>query len=118
MVAACRAAEIFPFYGPFGDTKDPAACTAQFRGAYLQGCVGAWSIHPSQIPIAREVFSPSLEQVTEARQILAVLEEGGGVGMIEGRFQDAATGKQAQVILETARLIAQREPEYAAKMGF
>src|SRR5690349_2613510 len=58
MVDACAAAGIKPFYGPFGDFADPAACEAQFRNAFLMGCVGAWSLHPSQIDIAKRVFSP------------------------------------------------------------
>ena len=58
MVDACAAAGIFPFYGPFGDIKDVEGCEAQFRAAYLMGCVGAWSLHPVQIEIAKKVFSP------------------------------------------------------------
>ena len=49
---------ILPYYGPFGDIDDPLACEDQFRDAFLMGCVGAWSLHPSQIEIARKVFSP------------------------------------------------------------
>ncbi len=59
MVDACVAAGVKPFYGPFGDFSDPAACEAQFRNAFLMGCVGAWSLHPSQIDIAKRVFSPA-----------------------------------------------------------
>src|SRR6185295_8872849 len=58
MVDACTIAGIKPFYGPFGDFSDPAGCEAQFRNAFLLGCVGAWSLHPSQIVIAKNVFSP------------------------------------------------------------
>src|SRR6187551_506744 len=58
MVDACAAAGIKPFYGPFGDFADPAGCEAQFRNAFLMGCVGAWSLHPTQIDIAKTVFSP------------------------------------------------------------
>ena len=58
MVDACAAAGIKPFYGPFGDFSDPQACEAQFRNAFLMGCVGAWTLHPSQVPIAKRVFSP------------------------------------------------------------
>src|SRR6185437_9668885 len=63
MVDACAAAGIFPFYGPFGDIKDVDGCEAQFRSAYLMGCVGAWSLHPVQIGIAKKVFSPEPEEV-------------------------------------------------------
>ena len=63
MVDACAAAGIFPFYGPFGDIKDVEGCEAQFRAAYLMGCVGAWSLHPVQIEIAKQVFSPEPDEV-------------------------------------------------------
>jgi len=58
MVDACASAGIKPFYGPFGDFSDSAACEAQFRNAFLMGCAGAWTLHPSQIAIAKRVFSP------------------------------------------------------------
>jgi len=54
---------VLPFYGPFGDIKDVVACEDQFRNAYLLGCVGAWSLHPVQIDIAKRVFSPRPEDV-------------------------------------------------------
>ncbi len=69
MVDACAAAGIKPFYGPFGDFSDPAACEAQFRNAFLMGCAGAWSLHPSQIAIAKRVFSPDPAEVAFARKI-------------------------------------------------
>ena len=68
MVDACAAAGILPFYGPFGDIADVAGCEAQFRAAFLMGCVGAWSLHPRQIEIARRVFSPDPEEVRFARK--------------------------------------------------
>src|SRR5436853_3662394 len=58
MVDACTMNGLLPFYGPFGDIKDTVACEAQFRAAFLLGCVGAWSLHPVQIDIAKKVFSP------------------------------------------------------------
>jgi len=58
MVDACVAHGILPYYGPFGDIKDTVACEDQFRNAFLLGCVGAWSLHPAQIEIAKRVFSP------------------------------------------------------------
>ena len=58
MVDACTGDGILPFYGPFGDIKDVLGCEAQFRSAFLLGCVGAWSLHPVQIGIAKKVFSP------------------------------------------------------------
>ena len=58
MVDACVANGILPFYGPFGDIKDVVACEDQFRNAFLLGCVGAWSLHPSQIDIAKQGLLP------------------------------------------------------------
>ena len=58
MVDACTSAGILPFYGPYGDIKDVQGCETQFRAAFLLGCVGAWSLHPVQIEIAKKVFSP------------------------------------------------------------
>src|SRR5437762_12905731 len=85
------AAGIKAFYGPFGDFSDPAACEAQFRNAFLMGCVGAWSLHPSQIDIAKNVFSPDPAEVAFARKIVEAMPEGGAGGMIAGKRQgDAA----------------------------
>src|SRR6187551_3085172 len=67
MVDACAGAGIKPFYGPFGDFSDPAACEAQFRNAFLMGCVGAWTLHPSQIGIAKSVFSLDPQEVAFAK---------------------------------------------------
>src|SRR5207253_8355649 len=88
MVDACAAAGIKPFYGPFGDFSDPAACEVQFRNAFLMGCAGAWSLHPSQIAIAKRVFSPDPAEVITARKILAAMPDGSGAVMIDGRMQD------------------------------
>ena len=67
MVDACVTAGILPYYGPFGDIADAVACEDQFRNAYLLGCVGAWSLHPSQIEIAKRVFTPRPADVAHAR---------------------------------------------------
>src|SRR5438132_1287756 len=115
MVDACAAAGIKPFYGPFGDFSDPAACEAQFRNAFLMGCAGAWTLHPSQIPIAKRVFSPSAEDVAAARRILAALPAGSGAAMVDGRMQDDATWKQAKVLVDLAELVAAKDPELAAR---
>jgi malyl-CoA/(S)-citramalyl-CoA lyase len=58
MVDACTSVGALPFYGPYGDIKDTVGCETQFRAAFLLGCVGAWSLHPAQIDIAKKVFSP------------------------------------------------------------
>src|SRR5918996_2164638 len=63
MVDACTSAGILPYYGPYGDIRDTAGCETQFRAAFLLGCVGAWSLHPAQIEIAKKVFSPDPEEV-------------------------------------------------------
>jgi malyl-CoA/(S)-citramalyl-CoA lyase len=117
MVDACAAAGIKPFYGPFGDFSDPDACEAQFRNAFLMGCVGAWSLHPAQIAIAKRVFSPDPAEVAFAKRILAAMPDGTGAVMIEGKMQDDATWKQAKVLVDLARLVAAKDPELAARYG-
>ena len=118
MVDACSAAGILPFYGPFGDISDPLACEDQFRASFLLGCVGAWTLHPSQIEIAKRVFSPDPDEVKFARQIIEAMGDGTGVVMLDGKMQDDATYKQAMVMYDTAQMIAQRDPEMAAAYGF
>ena len=114
MVDACNAAGILPFYGPFGDISDPLACEDQFRASFLLGCVGAWSLHPSQIDIAKRVFSPEPDEVKFAKQIIDAMGDGTGVVMLDGKMQDDATYKQAMVMYETAQMIAEQDPEMAA----
>jgi malyl-CoA/(S)-citramalyl-CoA lyase len=117
MVDACAAAGIFPYYGPFGDIKDEAGCEAQFRAAYLMGCVGAWSLHPVQIDIAKRVFSPGVEEVRFARRVLQAIPDGSGVGMLDGKMQDDATYKQARVLVDLAEMLAAKNPELAEAYG-
>ncbi|HWB44509.1 MAG TPA: CoA ester lyase [Hyphomicrobiaceae bacterium] len=117
MVDACLAHGLKPFYGPFGDFSDAAACEAQFRNAFLHGCVGAWTLHPSQIEIAKRVFSLDPEEVAFAKRIVAAMPDGTGAAMIDGKMQDDATWKQAKVILDLARLVAERDPERKALYG-
>jgi malyl-CoA/(S)-citramalyl-CoA lyase len=118
MVDACAANGIKPFYGPFGDFSDLAACEAQFRNAFLLGCAGAWTLHPSQIAIAKKVFSPDPAEVAFARKILAAMPDGSGAVMIDGKMQDDATWKQARVIVELAKQVAAKDAEYAAIYRF
>ena len=115
MVDACAAAGIKPFYGPFGDFSDPAACEVQFRNAFLMGCLGAWSLHPSQIEIAKKVYSPDPAEVAFAKKIVTAMPDGAGAVMIDGKMQDDATWKQAKVLLDLARLVAAKDPEMAAR---
>src|SRR5438034_1897835 len=117
MVDACNSSGVLPFYGPFGAIEDPLACQYQFRAAFLMGCVGAWTLHPSQIEIARREFSPTVEEVKTAKRIIEAMGDGTGTVMLDGRMQDDATFKQAQVMVQTAKLIAQRDPEYAKLYG-
>jgi malyl-CoA/(S)-citramalyl-CoA lyase len=114
MVDACAANGIKPYYGPFGDFADAAACEAQFRNAYLLGCAGAWTLHPSQIAIAKRVFSPDPAEVAFASKILEAMPDGSGAVMIDGKMQDDATWKQARVIVDLARQVAAKDAEYAA----
>ena len=116
--AACAAVGIKPFYGPFGDFADPAGCEAQFRNAFLMGCAGAWSLHPSQIAIAKRVFSPEPAEVAAARKIIAAMPDGSGAAMIDGKMQDDATWKQAKVVVDLAKLVAAKDPDLAATYGF
>jgi malyl-CoA/(S)-citramalyl-CoA lyase len=115
MVDACAAAGIKPFYGPFGDFADPAGCEAQFRNAYLLGCAGAWTLHPSQVDIAKHVFSPDPADVEAAKKILAAMPTGGGAAMIDGKMQDDATWKQAKVLIDLARLVAAKDLDMRAR---
>ena len=117
MVDACAAAGIKPFYGPFGDFSDPAACEVQFRNAFLMGCAGAWTLHPSQIAIAKRVFSPDPGEVAFAKKILDAMPDGTGAVMIDGKMQDDATWKQAKVVVDLARNVAAKDPEMAARYG-
>ena len=118
MVDACMAAGIKPFYGPFGDFSDPAGCEAQFRNAFLMGCAGAWSLHPTQIAIAKRVFSPDPAEVAMAKKIIAAMPDGSGAVMIDGKLQDDATWKQAKVVVDLARLVAAKDADMAAGYGF
>lgn len=114
MVDACAAAGILPFYGPFGDIRDVEGCEAQFRAAYLMGCVGTWSLHPVQIDIARKVFSPDPDEVAFAKKVIEAIPDGRGVHMIDGKMQDDATWKQCRVMVDLAEMLARKDPELAA----
>jgi malyl-CoA/(S)-citramalyl-CoA lyase len=117
MVDACTGAGILPYYGPFGDISDAIGCEAQFRAAFLMGCVGAWSLHPGQIEIARKVFSPDPAEVAFARRVLEAMPDGRGVLMLDGKMQDDATWKQCKVMVSLAEMLAKKDPELARKYG-
>jgi malyl-CoA/(S)-citramalyl-CoA lyase len=109
MVDACTAHGIYPYYGPFGDIQDTTACEDQFRAAFLLGCVGAWSLHPVQIDIAKKVFSPPVPEVLWAKKVIAEMGDGSGCVMIEGKMQDDATVKQCHVMVQAAKLLAKND---------
>ena len=99
---------------PFGDIADVVACEDQFRNAFLLGCVGAWSLHPAQIAIAKEVFSPSAADVAHARRVKAAMGDGTGAVMLDGKMEDDASLKQCLVILALAEQLSAGDPDLAA----
>ncbi len=109
IVAACRSHGVLPVDGPFGDFSDDEGFIAQARRSATLGMVGKWAIHPRQVALANEVFTPSAEQVAEAREILAAMEQakkdGAGATVYKGRLVDIASIKQAEVIVKQAELI-------------
>jgi malyl-CoA/(S)-citramalyl-CoA lyase len=117
MVDACAATGCLPFYGPFGDIGDTLGCEDQFRAAFLLGCVGAWSLHPNQIAIAKKVFSPPIEEVRFAKKVLEAIPDGRGVHMIDGKMQDDATWKQCKVMVSLAEMLARKDPDLKQAYG-
>ena len=118
MVDACVTYGLLPFYGPFGDIADTVACEDQFRNAYLLGCVGAWSLHPSQIDIAKRVFSPRPADVQQAQRVIDAMGDGTGAIMLDGKMEDDASVKQCKVVVSLARQLAARDPELAKAYGY
>jgi malyl-CoA/(S)-citramalyl-CoA lyase len=118
MVDACTSNGILPFYGPYGDIKDVAGCEAQFRAAFLLGCVGTWTLHPVQIDIAKKVFSPDPDEVLFAKKVIEAIPDGKGVHMIDGKMQDDATWKQCKVMVDLAEMLAEKDPELKEAYGF
>jgi malyl-CoA/(S)-citramalyl-CoA lyase len=118
MVDACTSVGALPFYGPYGDIRDTEGCETQFRAAFLLGCVGAWSLHPAQIAIAKKVFSPEPDEVAFAKKVIEAIPDGRGVHMIDGKMQDDATWKQCQVMVGLAEMLARKDPELAEAYGF
>jgi malyl-CoA/(S)-citramalyl-CoA lyase len=110
IVAACRTHGVLPVDGPFGDFSDDDGFRAQARRSATLGMVGKWAIHPKQIAIANEVFTPSKEAVAEAREILAAMDvakaKGEGATVYKGRLVDIASIKQAEVIVRQSEMIA------------
>lgn len=110
IVAACRTHGVLPVDGPFGDFSDDDGYRAQARRSATLGMVGKWAIHPKQIDLANEVFTPSAEAVAEAREILAAMEaakaRGEGATVYKGRLVDIASIKQAEVIVRQSEMIS------------
>ena len=110
IVAACRTHGVLPVDGPFGDFSDEEGFRAQARRSATLGMVGKWAIHPKQVALANEVFTPSEAAVAEAREILAAMEEakaaGQGAAVYKGRLVDIASMRQAEVIVRQAGIIA------------
>ncbi len=109
MIVACRAYGLRPIDGPFGDLKDPEGYRLAARRAAALGVEGKWAIHPSQIALANEVFSPPPAEVDRARRILVALEdaarEGRGAAQLDGRMIDAASARMAQNVVDMAAAI-------------
>ena len=109
MVAACRQHGLLPVDGPFGDFGDDDGYLAQAKRSATLGCVGKWAIHPKQVTLANEVFTPPAAKVDQARRILAAMKEaeesGQGAAVLDGKLIDLASSRQAQVIVKQAELI-------------
>jgi malyl-CoA/(S)-citramalyl-CoA lyase len=109
MVAACRQHGLLPVDGPYGDFSDPDGFRAQGLRSRTLGCVGKWAIHPNQIALANEIFTPSDAMVARARRILVAMEEADraaqGAVTLDGKLIDLASIRQAQVIVRQAELI-------------
>jgi malyl-CoA/(S)-citramalyl-CoA lyase len=110
MVVAARANGLRPVDGPFGDFSDPDGYKAQANRASVLGCEGKWAIHPSQVTLANEVFSPSEKDVAKAKRILEAMaqaqKEGKGAVALDGRLIDIASIKQAENLVRKAEQIA------------
>ena len=114
LLVACRANGLRAVDGPFGDFGDPEGFTAGARRAAALGYDGKWAIHPAQVDLANEVFTPPPAEVEVARRVLQALEEaaaaGRGAAQLDGRMIDAASARMARNVVETAEAIAAREP--------
>jgi malyl-CoA/(S)-citramalyl-CoA lyase len=106
MVVAARANGLRAVDGPFGDISDPDGFAAQARRSAVLGCEGKWAIHPSQVDIVNEIFSPSEEEVTRAKRVISAMDEAGrGAVTLDGRLIDLASIRQAEVLVRKAEVI-------------
>jgi malyl-CoA/(S)-citramalyl-CoA lyase len=103
LIVACRAYGLRPIDGPFGDYSDPDGFRASARRAAALGCEGKWAIHPSQVELANEVFSPPEAEVDRARRIIDALRQaeaqGKGAASVDGKMIDAASERMAQTVI-------------------
>jgi malyl-CoA/(S)-citramalyl-CoA lyase len=110
MVVAARAAGLRPVDGPFGDFSDPDGFKAQANRSAVLGCEGKWAIHPSQVALANDVFTPPDKEIDRARRVLAAMEqagrEGKGAVSLEGRLIDIASIRQAEQLVAKADMVA------------
>jgi malyl-CoA/(S)-citramalyl-CoA lyase len=110
MMVACRAYGLRPIDGPFGDFSDPEGYLAAARRAAVLGYEGKWAIHPSQIALANEVYTPSEAEVTKARRIMDAMaqaaSEGKGAVSLDGRLIDLASIRMVEALLKKADSIA------------
>ena len=110
MVVAARANGLRPIDGPFGDFSDSDGYISQAKRAATLGCEGKWAIHPSQIELANELFSPNENELAQSRRIIEAMEEakrdGKGAVALDGRLIDIASIRQAKVMLEKANQIS------------
>ena len=118
MMLACRANGLRPIDGPFGDIQDPDGYKAAAQRAAVLGFEGKWAIHPSQIPLANEVYSPSEAEVTKARRILEAMnkaaKEGKGAVSLDGRLIDIASIRMAEALIKKADAIPAQTHKNAA----
>ena len=114
----CRAHGLRPIDGPFGDFTDPEGYVAAARRAAVLGYEGKWAIHPSQIELANEVFTPSDRLIERTHRIVAAMREaareGKGAVSLDGRLIDAASIRMAENLLAKLELIEERRQDNAA----
>jgi citrate lyase beta subunit len=119
MIVACRAYGLRPIDGPFGDFKDPDGYLAAARRGAALGIEGKWAIHPSQIALANQVFTPPPAEVERAQRILDALDEaarnGKGAAQLDGKMIDAASARMASVIVDMAKAIQNRGPSAVSR---